>query len=174
VPSREEAEARPEAWKYDPWVLADGEIADRCSLYLGFHHSGHERVQKEIRSVIGGISARSGGRPIPGTLRPAWEVLCTNGRRRVSGRAVNTRIPASSRSTTLVPRTRRDCRSVRADSVRRAIQCIAGRRACRRARSPSHSSGNRPLQERVNPRIRFRPLGQREAIERMRSARINR
>ena len=32
----EEAEAGMEAWKYDPWVLADNDAADRCSLYLSF------------------------------------------------------------------------------------------------------------------------------------------
>jgi hypothetical protein len=51
----EEAEARMEAWKYDPWVLADGEIADRCSLYLSLRQSGDERIQKEIRPLIDGI-----------------------------------------------------------------------------------------------------------------------
>ena len=48
----EEAEARMEAWKYDPWVLADGNVADRCSLYLSLRHSSDERIQKEIRSLL--------------------------------------------------------------------------------------------------------------------------
>lgn len=51
----EEAEARMEAWKYDPWVLAGEEIADRCSLYLSLRQSGDERIQKEIRFLIEGI-----------------------------------------------------------------------------------------------------------------------
>jgi hypothetical protein len=51
----EEAEARMEAWKYDPWVLAGEEIADRCSLYLSLRQSGDERIQKEIRFLIDGI-----------------------------------------------------------------------------------------------------------------------
>lgn len=51
----EEAEARMEAWKYDPWVLADGDVADRCSLYLSLRQSSDERIQKEIRSLIDGI-----------------------------------------------------------------------------------------------------------------------
>jgi DNA-binding MarR family transcriptional regulator len=51
----EEAEARMEAWKYDPWVVADGDVADRCSLYLSLRQSSDERIQKEIRSLIDGI-----------------------------------------------------------------------------------------------------------------------
>jgi len=49
---REEADARMESWKYDPWVLAENGVADRCSLYLSFRASGDERVQKEIHSLI--------------------------------------------------------------------------------------------------------------------------
>jgi DNA-binding MarR family transcriptional regulator len=51
----EEAEARIEAWKYDPWILADHDVADRCSLYLSLRQSGDERIQKEIRSLLDGI-----------------------------------------------------------------------------------------------------------------------
>jgi DNA-binding MarR family transcriptional regulator len=51
----EEAEARMEAWKYDPWILADNDAADRCSLYLSLRQSTDERIQKEIRSLIDGI-----------------------------------------------------------------------------------------------------------------------
>jgi DNA-binding MarR family transcriptional regulator len=51
----EEAEARMEAWNYDPWVLADNDVADRCSLYLSLRHSNEERIQKGIRSLIDGI-----------------------------------------------------------------------------------------------------------------------
>jgi hypothetical protein len=51
----EEADARMEAWKYDPWILADGDVADRCSLYLSLQQSSDERIQKEIRSLIEGI-----------------------------------------------------------------------------------------------------------------------
>jgi hypothetical protein len=49
---REEADARMESWKYDPWVLAENGVADPCSLYLSLRASGDERVQKEIRSLI--------------------------------------------------------------------------------------------------------------------------
>lgn len=49
---REEADARMESWKYDPWVLAENGVADRCSLYLSLRASGDERVQKEIRPLI--------------------------------------------------------------------------------------------------------------------------
>lgn len=51
----EDAEARMEAWKYDPWVLADNDIADRCSLYLSLRQSTDERIQKEMRSLLEGI-----------------------------------------------------------------------------------------------------------------------
>lgn len=47
----EEAQARMEAWKYDPWVLAEGDTIDRCSLYLSLRRSGDERVQKEIQHL---------------------------------------------------------------------------------------------------------------------------
>ena len=51
----EEAEARMEAWKYDPWVLADNDLVDRCSLYLSLRQSTDDRIQKELRSLIDGI-----------------------------------------------------------------------------------------------------------------------
>ena len=51
----EDAEARMEAWKYDPWVLADNDAADRCSLYLSLRQSTDERIEKEIRSLVDGI-----------------------------------------------------------------------------------------------------------------------
>jgi hypothetical protein len=49
---REEAEARLEIWKYDPWLLAENGRADRCSLYLSLRNSADERVQKEIQFLI--------------------------------------------------------------------------------------------------------------------------
>jgi hypothetical protein len=49
---REEADARMESWKYDPWVLAENGVADPCSLYLSLRRSGDERVQKEIQFLI--------------------------------------------------------------------------------------------------------------------------
>ena len=49
---REEADARMESWKYDPWVLAENAVADPCSLYLSLRRSGDERVQKEIQFLI--------------------------------------------------------------------------------------------------------------------------
>jgi len=52
---REEAEARLEAWKYDPWLLAENGRADRCSLYLSLRNSADERVQKEIQFLIEGL-----------------------------------------------------------------------------------------------------------------------
>jgi hypothetical protein len=51
----EDAEARLESWKYDPWVLTDNDVADRCSLYLSLRQSTDERIQKEIRFLVDGI-----------------------------------------------------------------------------------------------------------------------
>jgi hypothetical protein len=48
----EEADVRMESWKYDPWVLAENDVADPCSLYLSLRASGDERVQNEIQSLI--------------------------------------------------------------------------------------------------------------------------
>jgi hypothetical protein len=48
----DEAEARMESWKYDPWVLAENGVADPCSLYLSLRRSGDERVRKEIGFLI--------------------------------------------------------------------------------------------------------------------------
>jgi DNA-binding MarR family transcriptional regulator len=48
----DEADARMESWKYDPWVLAENAVADPCSLYLSLRASGDERVQKEIGLLI--------------------------------------------------------------------------------------------------------------------------
>ena len=49
---RDEADARMESWKYDPWVLAENGVADPCSLYLNLRTSGDERIQKEIALLI--------------------------------------------------------------------------------------------------------------------------
>jgi hypothetical protein len=49
---RDEADARMESWKYDPWVLAQNDVVDPCSLYLSLRNSGDERVQKEIKFLI--------------------------------------------------------------------------------------------------------------------------
>jgi hypothetical protein len=49
---REDAEARMESWKYDPWLLADKEIVDPASLYLSLRQSADERVQKEREGLL--------------------------------------------------------------------------------------------------------------------------
>lgn len=49
---REEADARMESWRYDPWVVAENGVADRYSLYLSLRGSGDERVQKEIKLLL--------------------------------------------------------------------------------------------------------------------------
>lgn len=51
----EEAEARMEIWKYDPWLLVENGIADRCSLYLSLRNNADERIQKEIEFLIEGL-----------------------------------------------------------------------------------------------------------------------
>jgi hypothetical protein len=52
---REESEARMEAWKYDPWLIAKEDTVDRCSLYLSLRHSADDRVQKELRHLLTGF-----------------------------------------------------------------------------------------------------------------------
>lgn len=52
---REEAEARMEVWKYDPWLLGENGRADRCSLYLSLRNNADERIQKEIQFLIEGL-----------------------------------------------------------------------------------------------------------------------
>lgn len=52
---REDAEARMESWRYDPWLLANNDTADRCSLYLTLRRSADERVQKELRTLVNGF-----------------------------------------------------------------------------------------------------------------------
>jgi hypothetical protein len=49
---REDAEARMEGWKYDPWIVAKADAVDPCSLYLTLRHSADERVQKELETLI--------------------------------------------------------------------------------------------------------------------------
>ncbi len=49
---REDAEARMEGWKYDPCIVTEGDAVDPCSLYLTLRHSGDERVQKELETLI--------------------------------------------------------------------------------------------------------------------------
>lgn len=51
-PSRDDAEARMEAWTYDPFILASENIVDQCSLYLTLRQSADERVQKELAILI--------------------------------------------------------------------------------------------------------------------------
>jgi hypothetical protein len=53
--AREDAEARMEAWKYDPWIVAKDDTVDPCSLYLVLRHSADERVQKELETLISGF-----------------------------------------------------------------------------------------------------------------------
>lgn len=49
---REDAEARMEAWKYDPWIVAKCDAVDPCSLYLTLRHFADERVQRELETLI--------------------------------------------------------------------------------------------------------------------------
>ena len=51
--SREDAEVRMESWMYDPALLSDnGDIADRCSVYLSLRNSVDERIQKELGTLM--------------------------------------------------------------------------------------------------------------------------
>jgi hypothetical protein len=52
---REDADARMESWKYDPWLIAENDTADRCSLYLSLRRSADERVQKELETLVYGF-----------------------------------------------------------------------------------------------------------------------
>jgi hypothetical protein len=52
---REESDARMEAWKYDPWLIAQEDTVDRCSLYLSLRHSADDRVQKELPHLLAGV-----------------------------------------------------------------------------------------------------------------------
>ena len=52
---REEAQARMEAWKYDPWLLTENGTADRCSLYLSLRNNADERIQKELQFLVEGL-----------------------------------------------------------------------------------------------------------------------
>jgi DNA-binding MarR family transcriptional regulator len=54
-PGREESDARLETWKYDPWLVAEKDTVDRCSLYLTLRDSVDERVQKELRQLLTGF-----------------------------------------------------------------------------------------------------------------------
>jgi hypothetical protein len=48
----EGAQARMEAWRYDPRVLADGKAVDRLSLVLSLRHADDERVTKALRQIV--------------------------------------------------------------------------------------------------------------------------
>ena len=49
----DDAQAAIECWAYDPSRLADGDCVDKLSLYLSLRDSGDERVQKELKKLIG-------------------------------------------------------------------------------------------------------------------------
>jgi len=51
-PGSGEADARLEAWKYDPAVLASGATVDRLSLYLSLRDSRDERVQIALEGML--------------------------------------------------------------------------------------------------------------------------
>jgi DNA-binding MarR family transcriptional regulator len=53
---REDAEAQVECWGYDPRKLADGNCVDRLSLFLSQRDSTDERVQKELKTLLGGVA----------------------------------------------------------------------------------------------------------------------
>ncbi len=49
----DDAEAAVECWAYDPLRLTRGDCVDRLSLYLSLRGSSDERVQKELKKLIG-------------------------------------------------------------------------------------------------------------------------
>ncbi len=51
----DEADAAVESWTYDPTRLADGDCVDRLSLYLALRDMTDERVQKELKRLLGEV-----------------------------------------------------------------------------------------------------------------------
>jgi hypothetical protein len=52
VPTAEEADARMEAWRYDPALLAHSGVVDPLSLYLSLRDSPDERVQQALATLL--------------------------------------------------------------------------------------------------------------------------
>jgi hypothetical protein len=53
--SADEADAAVESWAYDPARLVDGDCVDRLSLYLALRDMTDERVQKELKRLLGEV-----------------------------------------------------------------------------------------------------------------------
>ncbi|MBI5535615.1 MAG: hypothetical protein HY898_22990 [Deltaproteobacteria bacterium] len=53
--SADEADAAVESWTYDPTRLVDGDCVDRLSLYLALRDTTDERVQKELKRMLGEV-----------------------------------------------------------------------------------------------------------------------
>ena len=51
--SSDDADAAVEVWAYDPARLVDGDCVDRLSLYLALRDTTDERVQKELKRLLG-------------------------------------------------------------------------------------------------------------------------
>ena len=51
----DDADAVVEEWTYDPTRLADGECADRLSLYLSLRATEDERIRKESQTLLEGV-----------------------------------------------------------------------------------------------------------------------
>ena len=56
--NRDEANARVEAWYYDPTLLSDGSDVDPLSLYLSLRENPDERVQSELATMMEDFSWR--------------------------------------------------------------------------------------------------------------------
>lgn len=52
VPDRHEADARLEAWSYDPLVLSQAGTVDRLSLFLSLWHNPDERIQAGLKAMM--------------------------------------------------------------------------------------------------------------------------
>lgn len=57
-PHREDANARIEAWTYDPALLADGKSVDPLSLFLSLRDDPDERVQASLAVMMEGLTWR--------------------------------------------------------------------------------------------------------------------
>lgn len=55
-PGPEGAQARLEAWRYGPRILADGKTVDRLSLVLSLRDADDERVAQGVRQLVEGMA----------------------------------------------------------------------------------------------------------------------
>ena len=56
LPDDDEADARVEAWSYDPCALTELDTADPLSVYLTLRESPDERIQEQLEALMKRIS----------------------------------------------------------------------------------------------------------------------